>query len=157
MEALLAALESTAIAEYLRESRWSYAAVNAAHILGIALLIGSVMPLNLHLLGMWRDVRREPLARVLVPMAITGLTLAATAGVLLFAVRAREYSGIRFLQIKLVLIAAGILSAVLAHRAHGWRLSHARDARLAGHALFSIACWLGALTCGRLIAFADDV
>ena len=59
MEALFAALEGTALAQTLRGSRWVYAAVNTAHIFAIALLIGSVVPLNLRLLGVWRGISRE--------------------------------------------------------------------------------------------------
>ena len=155
MEALLAALENTVLAEALRVSRWGYAALNAAHILGVALLAGSILPLNLRLLGAWPGVPRWTLVKVLTPVAALGLALAIVAGLLLFSVRAREYAGIGFLQIKLALIAAGTLSAVLAHHAHGWLLERAGDTQLRIHALVSTMCWLGALACGRLIAFAD--
>jgi hypothetical protein len=56
VEALLAAVESTALAEYLRGARWSYAAVNGIHVFGIALLVGAIVPLDLRLLGLWRGV-----------------------------------------------------------------------------------------------------
>lgn len=155
MESLFAAMEATAIAEYLRASRWGYAAVNAAHILGIALLVGAIVPFNLHLLGLWRGVPRTMLARVLVPVAATGLALAVVAGTLLFSVRALEYSGVVFLQIKVVLVTAGTLSALLLHRAYGWCLHDAPEGRLMTHAVLSMVCWLGALVSGRLIAFVD--
>lgn len=156
MEALLAALEGTALAQGLRFSRWGYAAVNAAHILGIALLVGAIMPLNLRLLGVWRSVPRAALVRVLVPVAAFGLALAMVAGFLLFSVRAREYAGLGVVQIKLALVAAGTLAALALHRAHGFELEGAGRARLVGHALVSMVCWLGALACGRLIAFVAD-
>ncbi len=156
MEAFLAALEGTAVARTLRASRWGYAAVNAAHILGVALLVGAIVPFQLRVLGLWPGVPRPLLARVLVPVAAADLALAAAAGLLLFAVRAREYAGIGFLQAKLALVAAGTLSALALHRAHGFLLEAAGDARLVGHAVVSLACWLGALVCGRLIAFAGD-
>ena len=156
MDAVLAGLEGTAIAQTLRVSRWGYAAVNAAHILGIALLVGAIVPLHLRFLGVWRSVSRPILVRVLVPIAATGLGLAAMAGILLFSVRAREYSGIGFLQAKFVLVAVGTLSALALHRAHGFLLENASNARLAGHAVVALVCWIGALVCGRLIAFAGD-
>lgn len=155
MEALLAGLEGTAVAEYLRFSRWGYALVNAAHIFGIALLIGAIVPLNLRLFGAWSAVPRDILARVLVPAAAAGLALAVTAGALLFSIRAREYAGIGFLQAKLVLVFIGTLSAIAAHRAHGLTLAAASDTRLAVHAVVSMVCWPGALICGRMIAFVD--
>lgn len=156
MEALLAAIEGTGLAGWLRASRWGYAAVNGVHVLGLALLVGAVVPLDLRLLGMWRSVDRTALARVLLPVAAAGLAVAVTAGALLFAVRAREYAGLGVVQLKLALVAAGILSALAAHRAGGRWLERAGSRRLAVHALVSLACWIGALACGRLIAFAGD-
>ena len=156
MEALLAALENTDVAQALRVSRWGYAAVNAAHILGIALLVGAIVPLHLRFLGAWPGTPRPVLVRVLVPVAAAGLALAALAGVLLFSVRAREYADIGFLQVKLVLVAVATLSALALHRAHGFLLDGASDRRLAGHAAGALVCWIGARVCGRLIAFAGD-
>ncbi|MCY3831057.1 MAG: hypothetical protein OXF89_18175 [Rhodospirillaceae bacterium] len=156
MESLFAALEGTALAQTLRSSRWLYAGVNAAHIFAIALLIGSVVPLNLRLLGVWRGIPREAVVRVLAPVAAGGLILALITGPLLFSVRAREYSGIEFLQLKLIFIAVGVLSTLALCRAHGFLLKDAPRARLAGHAILSTVCWSGALVCGRLIAFAGD-
>ena len=156
MEALFAALEGTALAQTLRGSRWIYAALNTTHVFAIALLIGSVVPLNLRLLGVWRGVSREAVVRVLAPVAASGLILALLTGPLLFSVRAREYGGVEFLQLKLVFIAVGILSALALCRAHGFLLKEAPRTRLVGHAILSTVCWLGALVCGRLIAFAGD-
>jgi hypothetical protein len=154
MEVLLAGLEASGPATWLRMSRWGYAAASGAHVLGIALLVGAIIPLDLRLLGFWSGESRPGLVRVLVPVAAAGLALAALAGVLLFSVRAREYSGIGFLQVKLVLIAVGAISAITLHAAHGFLLKDASRQRLAAHALVSMTCWLGALACGRLIAFA---
>ncbi len=156
MEVLFAALEGTAIPQALRGSRWTYAGVNAVHIFAIALLVGSVVPLNLRLLGAWRSVSREAMVRVLAPVAASGLILALLTGTLLFSVRAREYSGIGFLQLKLAFIAVGVLSALILCLSHGFLLKDVPRARLAGHAVLSTVCWLGALACGRLIAFAGN-
>ena len=126
------------------------------HILAIALLIGSVLPLNLRLLGVWRRISREAVVRVLAPVAASGLALALLTGPLLFSVRAREYSGVEFLQLKLAFIAVGVLSTLALCLAYGFLLKDAPRTRLAGHAIVSTVCWLGALLCGRLIAFAED-
>lgn len=152
---MLAGAEGWAVAEALRTSRWGYAAVNAAHIFGIALLVGASMPLHLRFLGAWPAVPRAALVRVLVPVAAAGLALAVAAGILLFSVRAREYAGIGVLQAKLALVVTGTLSALALHRAHGFLLETASRRRLAVHAAISLVCWTGALACGRLIAFAD--
>ena len=118
MEVLFTALEGTALAQALRGSRWLYAALNTAHIFAIALLIGSVVPLNLRLLGVWRGISREVVVQVLAPIAASGLILALLTGTLLFSVRAQEYGGVGFLQLKLTFIAVGVLSALALCRAH---------------------------------------
>ena len=156
MESLFAALEGTDLAQTLRGSRWAYAGVNAAHIFAIALLIGSVVPLNLRLLGAWPGIPRDAVTRLLVPVAASGLILALLSGSLLFLVRASEYSGIGFLQIKLGLVSVGVLSTLVLCRSHGFLLKDAPRSRLVGHAVLSMICWPGALVCGRLIAFAGD-
>jgi hypothetical protein len=94
VDAVLDALVASAPAQWLRFSRWGYAAVNTTHVLGIALLVGAILPLDLRLLGFWRSVGLESLARVLVPVAATGLCLAIATGAFLFIMRADEYAAI---------------------------------------------------------------
>ena len=156
MEPLLAAIQASEPATFLRFSRWSYAAVNTAHVLGIALLVGSIVPLDLRLLGAWQGTDRRSLIRVLVPVAAFGLALAIAAGALLFSVRAADYAALLPFRIKLALILAGTLSALTLHAVHGRSLATASPARLRLAALLSITCWLGALILGRLVAFAGD-
>lgn len=153
IEALLIDLQASSAAQWLRGARWGYAAVNGAHVLGIAMLVGAILPLDLRLLGVWRGVEREALVRVLVPVAAAGLALAVTAGFCLFAVRATEYAALDVFRIKLVLIVLGASAALLLHARAGWLLRDAAPAYLRLHASLSLICWLGALTCGRLIAF----
>ncbi len=156
MEGFLAALAGTDIASALRVSRWGYAAVNAAHILGIALLVGAILTLDLRLLGVWRRIDRGPLVRVLVPVAATGLLVAVTTGAFLFSVRAPEYAVLTVFQVKLALVATGAVSAIVLHLVHGLWLETADRTLLARAGALSMLCWLGALTAGRMIAFVGD-
>jgi hypothetical protein len=156
MQDFLATLEATGPAQYLRASLWTYAALSGTHVLGIALLVGAVVSLNLRLLGFWQTTSLSALARVLVPVAATGLAIAVMTGGLLFSVRATEYALVGFLQVKVALVALGIVSALMLHWSYGLTLEGASQGRRTWHAVFSTACWLGALACGRLIAFAVD-
>lgn len=155
MGELLAAIEASGLAGLLRVSRWGYAGVNAAHILGIALLVGAILPLDLRLLGAWRRVPRAMLARVLVPVAATGLALAIGSGVLLFSVKAADYAGLGVFRVKLALIIVGVVAALILHLRHGPRLGGLSRRGAVLHGLASLACWLGALVLGRMIAFAE--
>lgn len=148
LDGALAALEATSLAQFLRVSRWGYAAVNTTHILGIALLMGGATPLAMKLLGAWRSIDTAIAIRLLRPMAAVGLALAVLTGLLLFSIQARDYADLTVFQIKLILIVSGTIAALWATRE-----SVPRAPRL--HAAMSILCWIGALVCGRLIAFVE--
>ena len=156
----LTALQELAPVAALRSARWTYAAVNAAHITGIAILFGSIVPLDLRLMGCFRQVPIRTLSRVLVPVAAAGLTLAVAAGFLLFSIRAVQYAGTTLFQIKMALVACGIANALLLRKAEAWE--GARDdiaspppPRLRAAGALSIALWLSVIFCGRFVAFVD--
>lgn len=156
LSALLDLLRDSAPAVFLRGGRWSYGLVNGAHILGLALLIGAILPLNLRLAGLWRSEPADRLARVLLPMAMTGLGLAVATGLLLFSVRPFEYLGNPFFLAKLVLVALAIANALWLRLSPDWadlREGGRVTRRLALASLASLALWIAALFCGRLIAF----
>ncbi len=155
MEPALAALAATDLAQALRASRWGYAAVSGLHVLGIAVLLGAILPLDLRLLGLWPRVPVALLARVLVPCAVAGLALAMAMGVLLFAVRAPDYAGLGVFRAKLALVALGTAGALTLHARHGLWLADAPPGRRRAHAALSLTCWLGALACGRAIGFVE--
>jgi hypothetical protein len=156
----LTALQELAPVAALRSGRWSYAAVNAAHITGIAILFGAILPLDLRLMGCFRRVPIRTLARVLVPVATCGLLLAVTAGALLFSIRAVQYAGTTLFQIKMALVACGIANAVLLRKAAAWEAGRDSTAdmpppRLRVAGALSIALWLSVIFCGRFVAFVE--
>ena len=112
IEQWLAALEGTGVARSLRDSVWIYPLVNAGHILGISLLIGSIVPLDLRLLGAWRSHALAPLWQVLTRTAAAGLAIAIVFGVLLFATRATEYAASSFFLAKMGIVCAAIVNAL---------------------------------------------
>ncbi len=140
------------MAEWARTARWGYAALNGTHILGIALLVGAIVPLNLVRMGL---VRAEPdaAARLLVPFAGAGLVLAVVTGAVMFASRASEYAALGVFQIKIALVLMGVVVALVLHSRHGLYMQRAGRVRMAGHAAVSLTLWIAVLALGRLIAF----
>ncbi len=153
MSEILSLVEASALAQYLKTARWGYAAVNGLHVFGIAMLVGSILPLNLRLLGLWPSVDHKALAKVLVPVAAAGLALAILTGLCLISVRASEYAALTVVIVKLSLVAIGTIAAITFHVRTGFLLDGAAPGQRRLHAILSLTCWLGALTCGRLIAF----
>jgi hypothetical protein len=154
-----AALEATPLATALRGSVWVYPLVNAAHILGVALLVGSIVPLDLRLLGVWRSVPLTPLWGVLTRTAGAGLILAMIFGALLFITRASEYTASNLFISKMAVVALGTANALALRVLPQTQVSEITSTkgkppallRLAGG--ISLVTWLTALTLGRLIGY----
>ena len=160
MNAFMAWLEASAMGHVMRDTGvWTYAVVNLAHILGVASLFGSVMILDLRLLGVWKRIPLELISRPATIVAGSGFALAATTGPFLLATKATEYIGNPFLPIKLVAVTLGLINIAIVHRLPAWKARanpdmSARERRqLAIAGGTSLACWLLAISAGRMIAY----
>ena len=138
---------------------WSYGVINLVHILGIILLFGSILMLDLRLLGAWRQIPLAALSRPTTTMAQVGFILAVCSGIPMLTVKSTDYIGNPFLLIKFPAIALALLNVWLVHRSPAWQAHRTRDLlpderrRLAGGATLSLVFWLTAITSGRMIGY----
>ena len=98
---------------------WTYGIVNLIHILGVSALFGSVLALDLRLLGVWRNVPLITVSGTTVPIARAGFVVAAISGVGLLATKATEYVGNPFLLIKFPAIAIALVNVMVIARLPG--------------------------------------
>jgi len=160
MGELLAWIEDSALGVAVRESGvWTYGLINLTHILGVASLFGSVLILDLRLLGAWRSVALAALARPAVPIATAGFLVAATSGICLLATNATEYLGNAFFYIKFPAIALAIGNVLVLNTMPAWKARNTRppspreEVWLAVAGGISLLCWLTAVAAGRLIGY----
>jgi hypothetical protein len=159
-------IESSALGHFVRESGpWTYPVINLAHVLGIGLLFGSVVVLDLTLI---RAARRSgkttptllpAITATAAPVASAGFALAVMSGIGLLSSNATEYQGNPFFMIKFPVIAVGFANAVAIRRSTAWRGLGARELtphevrQLAWMGGASLICWTAAITAGRLIGY----
>ena len=138
---------------------WSYGLFNLAHILGISTLFGSVVVLDLRLLGAWRRIPLTAITAPTLPLAVTGFMLAALSGSCMITTNAIDYIDNPFLLIKFPAMALGLVNAVVVSYLPAWRTRHAREPtlreqrQLAVAGGTSLACWLTVVTAGRMIGY----
>lgn len=140
----------------MRSGGWSYAAVNVAHLLGLVLLVGPMLLLDLRLSGLGRRFEARAVAQALVPCAAAGLAVMLCSGVALFSADARALAGNGLMRAKLVGVGLGLLNVAWFHLAYARHLAdwdRVRPALAWVSAGLSIALWLSILVAGRLIAY----
>lgn len=152
-------LEQTPIALLVRESLWGFQITVALHILGMILSVGTVVWMDLRLLGL--SMRRVPVSvayRQLMPWAGAGfVVMLVTGSMLLMAYASNAYENPYFRAKLLALTLAG-LNALVYHTTIERRIDQwdaqahpPLPARMAG--LLSILLWAGVVLAGRLTAY----
>ena len=156
MDAFLAALGTSSVAAFLRSSVYVYPVVNALHILGLALLVGTIAALDARVLGFARTVSLKDAARLLLPVTVGGLVLAVLAGMALFVVKPQEYAANPVFLVKLGLIVLAVANAIWLRLRTDWAVALGGGPVAAGvklSAALSLLLWVSVLTAGRMIAF----
>ncbi len=129
---------------------YAYPLLEVLHIVGIAMLLGSLILLELRVWGFGVALPIEPLARLALPLTLAGFVLAATSGSLMFASQPGDLIANRVFVIKMGLVMLAGLNAASFH-ARGGVTRVDRTARF--QTLLSVGIWLAVIFCGRWIAY----
>jgi hypothetical protein len=128
----------------------AYPALEVLHIAGIALLLGSLVLLDLRVWGLQAELPLRPLARLALGVTAAGFGLVLLSGLLMFAAQPAELLANRAFLIKLGLVQLAGLNAVWFHG----RDSLGRcDGLARAQTVLSTGLWLAAIICGRWIAY----
>ena len=157
MASALHTVEATGLGRFMREALWAYPIAETVHIAGLALLFGSIVVVDLRLLGLGRRIPLGALTAFAVPWSLLGFVVAAGSGLLMFSAHATEFLVQPVFLLKMGLILAGGVNAALLHTGPLPALSRQAAAepgtRVRVAAGLSVALWLGVIACGRLLAY----
>lgn len=154
----IAALESAPLAVAMRHDLWLYPIVEIVHISGFVVLVGSIVVLDLRLLGLSRSLSAKALARHVLPWSVGALLVIVPSGFLMFMAHASDFIVNPAFQLKIALILTGLTNAAAFHTGAFRRYANAAPdapvpAMVKAHAAASIAIWFSVIACGRLLAY----
>jgi hypothetical protein len=136
---------------WLATHPYAYPLLEAAHVVGIALLFGSLVLFELRVWGIGAALPLDALGRLALPVSLAGFALAATTGLTMFASQPADLLANRVFVVKLGIVALAGLNAALFHaRGGGARV----DTTARVQTLLSLGLWLAVIVCGRWIAYA---
>jgi hypothetical protein len=137
-------LQNTPLTHALQNSRVLLPAIGTLHLIGLALLVGTVLAVDLNLLGI--GMRRQPASRIaweLRSWTLAGLAILLITGPLLLAGDAEKISMNRIFPMKMTILILAIIFHFTIYRkaAAGTYAPNSFKAKLAGG--FSLLLWVG--------------
>jgi hypothetical protein len=143
----------------IRESQFAFPLIESVHVLGIALLVGTVLLVDLRLLGVLME--EEPVSEVVsrvLPLTWCGFVVQVLSGVLLFWAKAAQYYENPAFRWKVALLLVAGLNPLVFHSTvyrgvSAWNEKHTTPigAKIAG--ILSLTLWSGVIIAGRATAY----
>jgi len=129
---------------------WAYPMLEVVHVIGVALILGNLVLLELRVFGWASALPIEPLARLSLGLVGLGFGLAVVTGLLMFGTQPGELLANRVFTVKMALIMLAGCNAGWFHARRSLQL-HDTTARVS--MLLSTMIWILVITCGRWIAY----
>jgi hypothetical protein len=152
-------ISETALSVSVRESIWLYPILNILHCVGILLVAGTIVVVDLRLLGLGlRRLRVSSVVSQVLPWTLSGFGFMLVTGSLLAWSEPLRLYNSAFFPWKLVFLAAAGVNALIFHigiyrKVGTWDSAGVAPprARLAG--VISILCWISVIAAGRAIGY----
>ena len=147
--------DSSWLGHTINDSRWLFPAIEAVHVVALAMLCGAILILNLRLFGVTLPAKPvRQLAQELAPWVLVSLLIILTTGLMLFSSEAlKAYASVPF-QVKMIFLFA----AIVFHYTIYNKVTHADEMQMSPlwnklAATVSLVLWFGVGLGGRAIGF----
>src|SRR6188768_1780892 len=94
---------------FVQDTSWVWPAAETLHFIGLCLLFGTVLIVNLRMLGVGKSMVSFTALRQLFPLGMLGFALNLVTGMMFFVATPEQYTGDLFL-LKMALVGAGALN-----------------------------------------------
>ena len=154
----MGAIEASALGQAMRQWLWLYPSVETVHIVGIALLVGSIVVLDLRLLGLSRSLPVRRLSAHILPWTAASFVLIIPSGLAMFVAHAGELIANPVFAVKMCLILlaganAGVFHAGVFRSTGKWDVDVMPPLAARAAAAVSLLIWISVIACGRLLAY----
>jgi uncharacterized protein DUF6644 len=156
---LLKYLEASGLASRIRGSVFLFPMIESTHVIGLALVFGTIAIIDLRLLGIASTQRSfQRMASDILKWTWGAFALTVLTGSLMFITNASVYYHNLFFRTKMLLLAlTGInmlfFELTAARTIHGWDTSPSAPRAGKAVAALSLALWISIICMGRLIGF----
>jgi len=146
-------LEASGLGHLARDSLWLYPLVSIAHVLAIALLLGSILVFDLRVLGFAPAIPLAAAGRLILPLARGAFAVAALSGIVMLAADATHIASNPAFLVKAVLLLLAGANVALFHVIAQPDLERPVGGLARTAAACSAVLWVSAAASGRAIAY----
>ena len=148
-------IQSASIAGFINTTNWAWPTLETFHFIGLCMLFGVALVVNLRMLGVAKNIPFAALHRLL-PWGILGFGLNVITGLLFFVTIPEQYTMNIALHVKMILMmiaGVNILYFTMFHE--NWALGPGDDAPLRAKVIttFTVVLWIGVIYFGRMMPF----
>ena len=146
---------SASIRNYVELNSWVWPALEAVHFIGMALVIGVALAVNLRVLGVAKTVPFAAFHQLL-PLGLLGFLSNVMSGVVFVITAPEQYANNWALQVKILLIMlAGVNVLYYTLATQPWTLGPGDDAPVSGKVIAwaTLGLWLGVVFLGRMMPY----
>ena len=156
---LLASLEASSLAVSIRNSLYLFPLIESAHVIGLAMVFGTIAIIDLRLLGI-ASTRRSftRMASDIMKWTWAAFALTVTTGLLMFVTNAGVYYHNFYFRSKMAMLVLAGINVVIFDRTvfrsvHRWDKDAAAPAAGRTVAAVSLLIWISIIFLGRWIGF----
>jgi hypothetical protein len=146
------------VGAFVTETRWMWPTCETLHFIGLTLLLGVVVLVDLRVLGVMKGVSFASLHRLL-PWAAFGFGVNVITGILFFVGMPGQYIHNKSFYWKVALVMlAGVNALYFTFLEEPWALEPGEDAPLTAKiaAASAMVLWVGVMYCGSMLPFLGN-
>jgi hypothetical protein len=145
------------VGDYVRDTPWTWIAAETLHFIGLSLLIGVILLIDLRVLGFMPRVPFAALDRLL-PWAMLGFALNIFTGMLFFAAAFGQYTNNPAFFWKLIFVLLAGFNTLYFTFDDSWARETGRDASMASKAaaVSAMVLWVGVMYWGSMLPFIGN-
>lgn len=143
--------------KYVEGHSWVWPTSETLHFIGLSLLIGVVLTLDLRILGIGKSLSYEALYQLL-PLGMLGFTINLITGMVFFVATPHQYTGFLFF-LKMALVVFGAFNVLyFTLSEEPWTIDEGRDAPIKTKiiAVSALVIWIAVLFCGHMLPFLGN-
>ena len=146
------------IAGFINTTNWAWPALETLHFIGLSMILGVALVVNLRMLGVAKNISFSALHRLL-PWGILGFGLNVSTGLLFFVTIPEQYTQNLSLHIKMILMMiAGVNILYFTIFEEPWKLGPGDDASVRAKVVttVTVVLWIGVIYFGRMMPFIGN-